>query len=180
MPREHPKPRRFECGPWDALVALDGDVDVESRPWLAVPQLHRDAADQRVFEPTRLEDSKELTKGNILAGDHGVSLQIVKTHIERGADPERLLHGVRPHRSSSAHRENLTRNPPRRPAARPNATRSRHADAGRKRTAKTPRSAFFVAAIHARIARVTAHRSASATSAPRKPCTRPPSRNGPR
>src|ERR1035437_14879 len=191
MPREHPKPRRFECGPWDALVALDGDVDVESRPWLAVPQLHRDAADQRVFEPTRLEDSKELTKGHILAGDHGVSLQIVKTHVERGADPERLLHGVRRDRSSSAHRENLTRyparfrrrtasKPPRSPAARPNATSIRHVDAGRKRTAKTPRSAFFVAAIHARIARVTIHRTASATRAPSNPCTRPPRRNGPR
>src|ERR1039457_2479488 len=191
MPREHPKPRRLECGPWNALVALDGDVDVKSRPRLAAPKLDRDAADQRVFKPAPLEDSKEVTKGNILAGDHGVSLQIVKTHIERGADPQRLLHGVRPHRSSNAHRENLTRyparfcrrtasKPPRSPAARPNATRSRHADAGRKRTAKTPRSAFFVAATHARIARVTAHRSASATSAPRRPCTRPPSRYGPR
>jgi len=58
--------------------------------------------------------------------------------------------------------------------------RSRHADAGRKRTAKTPRSAFFVAATHARTARVTTHRSASARSAPRRPCTRPPSRYGPR
>src|SRR5450830_306156 len=191
MPREHPKPRRFECGPRNALVALDGDVDVESRPWLAVPQLYRDTADQRVFKPTRLEDSKELTKGHILAGDHGVSLQIVKTHVERGADPERLLHGVRRDRSSSAHRENLTRyparfrrrtasKPPRSPAARPNAMSIRHVDAGRKRTAKTPRSAFFVAAIHARIARVTIHRTASATRAPSNPCTRPPRRNGPR
>src|ERR1035437_1328484 len=111
MPREHPKPRRFECGPWDALVALDGDVDVESRPWLAVPQLHRDAADQHVLEPARLEDPKELAKGPILARDHRVSLQIVKTHVERGADPKRLLHGVRPRSSSRAHRENLARYP---------------------------------------------------------------------
>src|SRR5271169_3314593 len=109
MPREHPKPRRFECGPWNAVIALDGDVDVESRPRLAAPELYRDAADQRVLEPARLEDPEELTKGPILAGDHGVSLQIVKTHVERSADPQRLLNGVRARHSSSAHRENLTR-----------------------------------------------------------------------
>src|SRR5450759_2436967 len=109
MRREHPETRRLECGPWNALVALHGDVDVESRPRLALPQLHRDAADQRVFEPAPLEDSKEVTKGPILAADHGVSLQIVKTHVELGADPQRLFHGVRPRLSSRAHRENLTR-----------------------------------------------------------------------
>jgi hypothetical protein len=55
---------RFERS--DGDLSTDGDVDVERGAWLVLSKLHRDAADDRVFDSGLGENANDTQQGRLL------------------------------------------------------------------------------------------------------------------